>query len=446
VASLTILETSDAFSAEWEALASRLQLELFRTRDAADAVARPGACIMVACGGAEAGAVDTLHLVTRLGGHDPLFVGAEKDHRLAVELMRRGAGGYFALPSDLGRLESEIERRVHESSERGSAPASEYDFSAIVGTHPTIREAIRLAGLVIPSSSATVLITGETGTGKELFARAIHDNGPRARGPFVAVNCSAVPANLLESEFFGHEKGAFTDARAAKPGLFEIGDRGTVFLDEISAMPFELQGKLLRFLETRALRRVGGVSERTVDVRILAAANVGLPELVARGDFRADLYYRLAVVQIDLPPLRARGDDAVVLARHFLATLSEAYGEASATLTPAALRAISGHTWPGNVRELRNAIERGLLLSGGGAIEPSHLALGRMPGGPPVPPADLQSASPLPFPATMERLEAAAARATLEYCDGNKSEAARLLGITRARLYRMLERASEARD
>lgn len=443
VASLTILETSDAFSSEWGPLATRVGLEPFRTPNAADAVARPGTAIVVGCGGSEHGALEVLRELTRLGADGALFVGAQPDHRLAVELMRRGAGGYYALPGDMLRLEADlVTRRDHAAADAGPASANEYDFSTIIGTHPTIRAALRVAGLVIPSPTATVLITGETGTGKELVARAIHDNGPRSRRPFVAVNCSAIPANLLESEFFGHEKGAFTDARAAKPGLFEIGEGGTVFLDEISAMPFELQGKLLRFLESRELRRVGGVNERKVDVRILAAANVDLPALVKRGEFRDDLYYRLAVVQIELPPLRKRGSDGVLLARHFLATLADAYGESSGRLTPAALRAIERHRWPGNVRELRNAIERGLLLSGGGAIEPEHLAIDRSFAKRPA--AEADRLSPLPFPATMDELEAAAARATLEHCGGNKSEAARVLGITRARLYRMLERAGES--
>lgn len=442
MASLTILETSDAFSAEWERLAARLKVELFCTDEPANAVARPGFALLVACGGTEDRALDFLNQLNRLGADAPLFVGANPDHRLAVEVMKRGAGGYFALPADIQRLETDLRSRFERISAKAvDQPSTSYDFSAIVGEHPSLKEALRLTALVIPSSSATVLITGETGTGKELFARAIHDNGPRVGNPFVAVNCSAVPASLLESEFFGHEKGAFTDARATKPGLFEIGDGGTIFLDEISAMPFELQGKLLRFLETHELRRVGGVNERTVDVRVLAAANLDLPALVRDGGFREDLYYRLAVVRIELSPLRERGSDAVLLARHFLASISESYGGTSAHLTDAAIRAISDHTWPGNVRELRNAIERGILLSGAGAIGPEHLAI---ESGGTREPARETVGSPLPFPASMEELERAAARATLDRCNGNKSEAARLLGITRARLYRILERAQRA--
>ncbi len=440
MASLTILETSDAFSAEWEKLAARLEVELFRTEEPAEAVARPAIGLVVACGGTEDRSLDVLNQLNRLGAETPLFVGASPDHRLAVEIMKRGAGGYYALPADIESLETHLRSRVERiTADAAERPSPAYDFSAIVGTHPSLQEALRLTALVIPSPSATVLITGETGTGKELFARAIHDNGPRASKAFVAVNCSAVPANLLESEFFGHEKGAFTDARATKPGLFEIGEGGTIFLDEISAMPYELQGKLLRFLETRELRRVGGVNERTVDVRVLAAANAELPALVRDGAFREDLYYRLAVVRIQLPPLRERGSDAVLLARHFVASIGESYGGAGTHLTEEAVRAISSHGWPGNVRELRNAIERGILLSSAREISPEHLAIESTPL---VEPGQATTAgSPLPFPASMEQLESAAARAALDHCGGNKSEAARLLGITRARLYRMLERA-----
>ncbi|MFV1986991.1 MAG: sigma-54 interaction domain-containing protein [Gemmatimonadota bacterium] len=443
MASLTVLETSDSFSSVWTDLASRLGLDLFRTSDAAEAAARPAVAVIVACGGTESVVVDVLHRAARLGIEGPLIAGAEADHRLAVELMRRGAAGYYALPSDVGRLEAELTQLRDTSAgvDVGVPGPTEYDFSAIIGAHDSIAGALRLAEKVIPSSTATVLITGETGTGKELFARAIHDNGPRASKPFVAVNCSAIPSNLLESEFFGHEKGAFTDARAAKPGLFEIADGGTVFLDEISSMPFELQGKLLRFLETRELRRVGGLKSRIVDVRILAAANVDLRGMIQRREFREDLYYRLAVVRLELPPLRARGSDRTLLARHFLAELSETYGQHDSSLTSSALRAIERHPWPGNVRELRNAIERGLLFAGGQAIRPEHLAIEAVAGAPAAAPGRGGAECPIPFPATIDELERAAAVATLALCEGNKSEAARVLGITRSRLYRLLERA-----
>ncbi|MCG8470191.1 MAG: sigma-54 dependent transcriptional regulator [Gemmatimonadetes bacterium] len=435
---LLVIECSEAFSDLWPELADRIGAELERTTTVAEApAARPDASIL-ACGGEEGRAIERIHEVHRTGLDAPLVAGASTDHRVAVQLMRAGAADYFALPPDVARLERELTAALSRAPE-GDAPATRgvYDFSAIIGEHASLRSAIERAGKVIPGGKATVLLVGETGTGKELFARALHDNGPRMGQPFVAVNCSAIPGTLLESELFGHEKGAFTDARAAKPGLFELADGGTIFLDEVSSMPIELQAKLLRFLETRELRRVGGVGAKSVDVRIIAAANDDLTAQARGGAFREDLYYRLAVIPIELPPLRARGDDVVRLARHFVAELAASYGTEPPSLSRAAIEAIRRHAWPGNVRELRNAIERGLLLAGEDAIRPEHLSLDATRR------TAMGSDGPLPFPATLETLERAAARATLDLYDGNKSRAARELGITRSRLYRILERSEE---
>jgi DNA-binding NtrC family response regulator len=446
---LTIVECSDSFSELWPQLAQRLGVGLETVREPSEATHIRGGCVLLACAGVESGAIEQLHRAHRAGIDAPIVVGAEPDHRLAVQLMRRGASSYFALPGDLPRLEQELLERIaplqKEPEEGDSSPAAgvEFDFSAIIGDHDSIRGALDRAAKVIPGGRATVLILGETGTGKELFAQAIHANGPRAAEPFVAVNCSAIPGTLLESELFGHEKGAFTDARTSKPGLLEVADRGTVFLDEISAMPLELQGKLLRFLETREVRRVGGLRTTQVDVRILAAANRDLRRLIEAGEFREDLYYRLAVIPIELPPLRERGSDLLLLSRHFLSTLAASYGLEEPELTRDALATIEQHPWPGNVRELRNGIERALLLCESGAIRPEHLALAetsslvvRRPGLSGDPGGD----SPLPFPATLDELERAAARAMVDRFGGNKSEAARRLGITRSRLYRILRR------
>lgn len=458
-AQLTVVECSDSFSELWPDVAKRLGVDLETVAEPAQATHLRGGCVLLACAGVESAAIEQLHRAHRAGIDAPIVVGAETDHRLAVQLMRRGASAYFALPGDLPRLEQELLERIAPlralSDEDVSSPtaassatgAAGFDFSAILGEHESIRGAMDRAAKVIPGGRATVLISGETGTGKELFAQAIHSNGPRAKEPFVAVNCSAIPGTLLESELFGHEKGAFTDARTSKPGLLEVADRGTVFLDEISAMPLELQGKLLRFLETREVRRVGGLRTTQVDVRILAAANTDLRRLIEAGEFREDLYYRLAVIPIELPPLRERGSDLLLLSRHFLSSLAASYGLEEPELTRDALATIERHTWPGNVRELRNGIERALLLCEGGAIRPEHLALAetsslttRRTGlG-----ADLGGAGPLPFPATLDELERAAARAMVERFSGNKSEAARRLGITRSRLYRILRRDEPA--
>ena len=446
---LTVVELTDSFNDLWPEIAERIGVDLHRLAAPEPVRDSPSVAVVLACAGDEMHAIDHLHRAQRSGISAPIVVGAEADHRLAVELMRRGATAYYALPMDASRLEAQLDHRLE--SETRSAPSARrsefdrarYDFSAILGEDPALKAALDRTVRVIPGGRATVLITGETGTGKELFAQAIHYNGPRATEPFVAVNCSAIPAQLLESELFGHEKGAFTDARAAKPGLFELADRGTVFLDEVGTLAPELQGKLLRFLETRTVRRLGGVRDKRVDVRVVAATNAELRDQIGTGEFREDLYFRLAVIPIHLPPLRDRGDDAVLLARHFLTTLAREYELAIPAMSPEAIATIRAHPWPGNVRELRNAVERALLLSAGDAIRPEDLSLAE------TAPMTRGSASPtsselLRFPASLAELEVEAGRRMVELCGGNKSEAARRLGITRSRLYRILDRADSA--
>ncbi len=447
---LIVIRLSESFGDVWQMLARRFELELVEFVEPTPPSGDSCVAVIIACGGAEEQAIECLQRGHRAGIDSPLVVGAEADHRLAVELMRRGASGYYALPDDIGRLETELRQRVERLGTRSAGDdlqaleSQSFDFSRILGEDATLRKTLDRVARIIPEGQATVLITGETGTGKELIAQAVHYNGPRSAQPFVAVNCSAVPATLLESEFFGHEQGAFTDARAAKPGLFEVADKGTIFLDEIGTLPFELQSKLLRVLESGEVRRVGGVRVKTVDVRVIAAANVALTQLVQDGRFREDLYYRLAVIPVHLPPLRERGDDVILLARHFLATLAEGYGRECPVLSGAAQAALVGHSWPGNVRELRNAVERGLLLCAGGEIGPEHLALSEgHPAQSESAGSDRAGESALPFPASLRTIEVAAAHAAVEECGGNKSQAAKLLGIARARLYRLLEETTE---
>jgi transcriptional regulator with PAS, ATPase and Fis domain len=277
-----------------------------------------------------------------------------------------------------------------------------------------------------------VLIGGETGTGKELLARAIHYGGPRAPQPFVEINCAAIPANLLESELFGHERGAFTGAVAAKPGLFELAHGGTLFLDEIGSMPLELQPKLLRALESRTIRRVGGQQGRQVDVRVIGAAHADLAAASARGEFREDLFYRLNVVTLTLPPLRDRNGDIELLAETFLARIATGYGLPVPSLTAELRAALRAHAWPGNVRELRNAIERALVLSPRGTLRAEELL-------PAAPRRAATGGGVLPFPATLDAVIRSAAHAMLALTGGNKSEAARRLGISRPRLQRLLD-------
>lgn len=438
---LLVVGATDSFAELWGTLAEQFELELQSVDDPTLSSPAGVAAVILNAAGDEGTAIDRLAEV-RAAGHDaPIVVGTEADHRLAVELMRRGAGAYYALPADLSRLEADLELRLERrrpKSDESAAPMArgQFDFSAILGEDPGLLEALDLMARVIPNGRTTVLITGETGTGKELVAQAIHANGPRAGESFVAINCSAIPANLLESELFGHEKGAFTGASAAKPGLFELADGGTLFLDELSLLPLELQGKLLRVLETREVRRVGGARLKKVDVRVLAAANADLGLMVESGALREDLYYRLAVILIHLPPLRDRGDDVILLARHLASSIAEEYGLDVAQFSDGALTALRGHSWPGNVRELRNAIERALLLSNDSVIRAENLVLGGVGKATVGRPA--AAGTGIPFPLSLSELEREAVRLAVEMADGNKSEAARMLGITRKRLYRLL--------
>jgi DNA-binding NtrC family response regulator len=290
----------------------------------------------------------------------------------------------------------------------------------------------------IAESDASVLICGESGTGKELAARALHRQGPRSAGPFVAVSCSAIPEGLLESELFGHVRGAFTDARFTRAGLFVQASGGTLFLDEIGDLPLGLQPKLLRALQERTVRPVGGEAEIPFDVRLIAATNRDLELEVRDGRFRQDLFYRLNVVHIALPPLRERRDDIPILIEHFLARYAEQYGMEPRTLAPDAAAALREHSWPGNIRELQNAIERAFALSPSGTIGIVDLppAITRAADDGPSIDDDTAPAG-LPTLADAERELIAA---TLRKTGGNKNEAARLLGIDRQRLYRKIEK------
>jgi two-component system response regulator HydG len=369
-------------------------------------------------------------------------VGALASHHLAAAVVRAGAAELFALPQDAALLRSWLAERADRLRGAQSRDAfvareaSKYRFEGILGESDALKQALERAALVIPHATVTLLLTGETGTGKELLARAIHYNGPRRDAPFVDVNCAAIPETLLESELFGHEKGAFTDATTTKPGLFEVASRGTLFLDEIGHLPLALQGKLLRALEERSVRRVGGTRSIPVDVRIIAATHVDLAAAVTRGEFRQDLYYRLNVVPLSLPPLRERREDILPLARAFLSRFSKEYGLPQPKLTPATERALAAHPWAGNVRELRNVIERAVLLHRGGVLDPTDVVA---PEARAAPSPD----APIPFPATLAAITRAAAVAMVDRCTGNKSEAARRLGISRPRLLRLLNGSAD---
>jgi len=298
-------------------------------------------------------------------------------------------------------------------------------FEAIVAEAPEMRAALRLAAQVAPSD-ATVLILGESGTGKELIARAIHEESKRREGPFVKVDCTALPEGLLESELFGHEKGAFTDAVAEKPGRFELAHGGTLFLDEVAELPQSLQAKLLRVLQERAFERVGGNRTISVDVRILAATNRDLAKALKASQFREDLYYRLNVVPVVVPPLRRRPEDILPLAAHFLQHFGTRYGKAVPGLSPEAATLLRRHPWPGNVRELEHVIERAVILWERGPIRPEELTVDLM--------AVASDGVPDQELLTLEELEREYIRRVLRRVRGHKSRAARILGINRKTL------------
>ena len=371
---------------------------------------------------------------------DILAVGSSTSHRVGASAVRSGASNYVSLPAELPAVRSwfhmraELARQELERTSDGNGRAEGPSFPRLIGSSQGLRDVLERAARIIPVP-VPVLITGETGTGKDLLAQAIHFEGPRASGPFVDVNCAALPATLLESELFGVEKGAYTDAKAAKAGLFESAHTGTLFLDEIGDLPLDLQAKILKVLEDKRVRRIGSVRVRELDVRILAATHVDLRQRVRAGTFRQDLFFRLAVLPLHIPPLRARGDDVLVIAEHFLALYAEQYRRKPPRMTTEFRAALLRHPWPGNVRELAHAINRAILLSGD-VLEPSVLELDH---GFVEPAPGRDSALRLSWPCTMSEAETAIAAAALERTGGNKVRASELLGISRNRLRRLLD-------
>jgi DNA-binding NtrC family response regulator len=296
----------------------------------------------------------------------------------AVEALRRNVADYLTKPVDFARIKMVLGNlaRTRELREEIGSLRSELRklgrFGNLVGGSPAMQRVYDLIGKVAPTD-ASILITGETGTGKEVLAKAIRGMGARADKPFVPVNCAALPDTMIESELFGHEAGAFTGAQKRKPGLVEVADGGILFLDEISSTKSEMQAKLLRVLDEQRFRRVGGVTEIVVDVQILAASNRDLPTMIQQGQFREDLYYRLKVVDLHLPPLRERIVDIPALVGTFIRQINQRNGTAIAGITPRAIEALKAHRWPGNIRELRHVVERAMLFCDDEQIDLGHL-------------------------------------------------------------------------
>jgi DNA-binding NtrC family response regulator len=386
--------------------------------------------------------IDGLEFVRRLTGQYaiPVIVfSGQGTIEAAVEAVKLGAQDFLEKPVEPAKLKILLEklagtRELVDENRRLRAELRERGaFGRFRGGSDAIRAVYRQIEQVAPST-LSVLIVGESGTGKELVAQTLHDLSPRKKGEFVAINCAAIPSTLLESEIFGHERGAFTGAIQRKIGCFEMAHRGTLFLDEIAEMDEVLQAKLLRVLQEQRFRRVGGRDVIESDVRVLTATNRDPMKAMAEGKLREDLYYRLNVFSIVLPPLRDRRDDVPMLARFFADDYAAKNGTPVSPIDARALDLLTAHAWPGNVRELKNAIERSALLAAGGSILPEHLPVEvqKATGAAPVPPLEAANAEmvSLPVGMSMDHAEREMIRTTLQHTSGNKTRAAKILGIS----------------
>jgi len=373
-----------------------------------------------------------------------------------ISALRGGAYDFIGKPINLEELRITIRNALEtrhlrrEVAQTRKERAREFNFSQIVGESPVMKKMLGLAAKVAESEVASVLLQGESGTGKDLVAKAIHYGSQRSEGPFVAVNCAALPATLIESELFGYEKGAFTDAKARKEGLFEQAEGGTLLLDEIGELELSLQAKLLRVLEEGAFRRVGGLKDIPLDVRVLAASNRDLKAASEAGRFRLDLYYRLSIIQIDIPPLRERGDDVLLLSQHYIDTIGARLRRRKITgLSPEAIAVFRKYDWPGNVRELRNVIERALILEDADQITTEYLP-GSLLMSPRLeqPSSASSDGSPLfVLPnegISLDEAELSFVRQAIQRSGGNQTRAAELLGISRDQLRYRLKKLEDA--
>jgi len=386
------------------------------------------------------GGLELLHALRQEGSDlTVVILTAQGTVETAVEAIKEGAYDYLTKPVEPQRLKILLDKIVERQETRREVKVlrrqlrDSGSFGRMTGASPEMRKVYQVIEQAAPTA-ASVLISGESGTGKELVAQTIHQLSPRARMPFVPLNCAAIPETLLESEIFGHEKGAFTGALERREGCFELADRGTLFLDEIAEMTPTTQVKLLRVLQERRFRRLGGRAEQAVDVRVIAATNAHPPAAVKDGRLREDLYYRLNVFAIELPPLRQRKDDLPLLIQSFLSEFNGRNGKAVAAVEASAMRMLEQYHWPGNVRELRNVIERAVILCAGEFIEAAHL--------PPLVPAAPEAAAAVSLRPgmTVDQAEEQLIRLTLEHTRDNKTRAAEILGISLKTLHNKLNR------
>ena len=395
-----------------------------------------------------------LDLLTAIKSNNPemivVMITASVDVPNTIAALRGGAYDFVAKPIKLeelrvtlrNALETQTLRR--EIKQARAERAKGFSFAEIIGDSPALAKAIHLATRVAESDVMAVLLQGETGTGKDLFARAVHFASSRASAPYLAINCAALPATLIESELFGYEKGAFTDAKQRKEGLFEQAQGGTIFLDEIGELELSLQAKLLRVLEENTFRRVGGLKDIPLDVRIVAASNKDLKRSSDEGEFRLDLYFRLSVIQIDIPPLRERGDDVLLLAGHYIERVNQKRrGKKLTGLAPDVTRIFKNYRWKGNVRELRNVIERASILEDGEVVSTMHLPADLVRGGLG---AEDTGASGIALPANgiaLDVVENELARQAMARTGGNLTQAAKLLDISRDQLRYKLKKSGD---
>lgn len=394
-----------------------------------------------------------IELLSRFKEYDPeilvIMITALTDAQPAIEAMKKGAYDYLLKPFELDELKLivakalETHRLRREVTLLKDEQKSRMPVHELFGDSLAIQEVQRLIAIVSQTPKTSVLIQGESGTGKELVANGIHKNSLRAEKPFIAINCAAIPENLLESELFGYEKGAFTDAKNMKKGLFEQADGGSIFLDEVSSMKMALQPKLLRVLETSTFRRIGGNVDIHIDVRIIAATNRDLEECVRDGIFREDLMYRLKVFGIKTPPLREHREDVLPLTKRFIEAHNKEFNKSIRGLTPEAERMLINYQWPGNVRELKNVVERSIILCNGTLIRPEHLYLETRPG---MIATSEKVAEPVSTVAekgdellSLEDMEKKYIIRILSHCGNNKSKTARILNISRSTLREKLK-------